>query len=244
MESLSARELLHAWELGHSRHPVEQSLLLLGAVRPDLDREALSSLTLSERDRLLFRLREQMFGTSFAAVSLCPECGERVELAFRTADVLHDQLGSIPEPIDFQVDGYALRVRRLNSVDLASAAGLHDLDAARYFLIERSIISAEQDGRSVHVSDLPSRVMNFISEQMAEVDAAANIQLRVTCSACAHSWNETLNITTFLWTEIEGWAYRTLRDVHQLASTYGWSESEILAMSAWRRHCYLRLIGK
>src|SRR5262252_635429 len=95
MESLSARELLRAWEQGQSRLPAEQALLLLGAARPDLGREALSSLTIGERDRLLFRLREQMFGSSLMAVAVCPECGERVEFAFRTADVTRNP--PIPE---------------------------------------------------------------------------------------------------------------------------------------------------
>jgi hypothetical protein len=121
---------------------------------------------------------------------------------------------------------------------------VQELETARTFLIQRSIISAEQNGRPIAFSDLPPHIIDFISEQMADADAAANIQLRVTCAACAHAWSEILNITTFLWTEIESWAYRTLHEVHRLASTYGWSETDILSMSAWRRHCYLRLIGK
>jgi hypothetical protein len=244
MESLSARELLRAWEQGHSRRPAEQALLLLGAARPDLGHEALWSLTIGERDRLLFRLREQMFGSSLDAVAVCPECGDRVEFAFRTADVIRNPLNSQAEPLDFQLNGYAFKARLLTCSDLADAAVLQELAAARDFLIERSIISVERDGQPVSFSELPPHAIDFISEHMAEADAFANIQLQVTCAACTHTWNEVLNITTFLWTEIEGWAYRTLHEVHRLASEYGWRESEILGMTAWRRHCYLRLIGK
>jgi hypothetical protein len=33
-----------------------------------------------------------------------------------------------------------------------------------------------------------------------------------------------------------------LRDVHELASAYGWRESEILALSPQRRQAYLELV--
>jgi hypothetical protein len=34
-----------------------------------------------------------------------------------------------------------------------------------------------------------------------------------------------------------------MRDVHQLASAYGWSEHDILTMSAGRRQLYLELVA-
>ena len=42
--------------------------------------------------------------------------------------------------------------------------------------------------------------------------------------------------------EIHAWAKRTLREVHTLASAYGWSEREILSMSAVRRALYLEMV--
>jgi hypothetical protein len=46
-----------------------------------------------------------------------------------------------------------------------------------------------------------------------------------------------------LWREIESMAGRLLRDVHALASAYGWHEKDILALSPVRRQFYLTLIG-
>jgi hypothetical protein len=51
------------------------------------------------------------------------------------------------------------------------------------------------------------------------------------------------DIVSHLWTELDAWARRMLREVHALAATYGWSEAEILRMSATRRRAYLDLIG-
>ena len=48
---------------------------------------------------------------------------------------------------------------------------------------------------------------------------------------------------SFLWTEIEAWAWRMLSDVHTLARAYGWGERDILALSPTRRQFYLEMGG-
>jgi hypothetical protein len=50
-------------------------------------------------------------------------------------------------------------------------------------------------------------------------------------------------VVSFFWMEVESWAYRILRQVHALASAYGWSEGDILAMSPWRRQFYLEMVS-
>jgi len=47
----------------------------------------------------------------------------------------------------------------------------------------------------------------------------------------------------FLWTEITSQARRLLHEVHLLATTYGWHEADILAMSAIRRQYYLEMVA-
>jgi hypothetical protein len=58
-----------------------------------------------------------------------------------------------------------------------------------------------------------------------------------------HSWDVLFDIVSFFWAEIGAWAQRLLREVHALASAYGWREADILALSAWRRRQYLDLAG-
>jgi hypothetical protein len=50
-------------------------------------------------------------------------------------------------------------------------------------------------------------------------------------------------VVAYFWSEINAWAYRLLGEVHSLASAYGWREEDILAMSPWRRHVYLEMVG-
>jgi hypothetical protein len=65
----------------------------------------------------------------------------------------------------------------------------------------------------------------------------------LTCPQCAHQWQAPLDIVSFLWSEVHAWAIRLLREIHELASAYGWSEAEILALSPWRRRAYLELVN-
>jgi hypothetical protein len=51
------------------------------------------------------------------------------------------------------------------------------------------------------------------------------------------------DIASYFWDEINAWANRILREVHILASRYGWSERDILALSPWRRQFYLDMVN-
>jgi hypothetical protein len=45
-----------------------------------------------------------------------------------------------------------------------------------------------------------------------------------------------------VWRELDDWAQRTLREIHVIAGAYGWSEDEILQLSARRRQMYVEMI--
>ena len=63
------------------------------------------------------------------------------------------------------------------------------------------------------------------------------------CADCGHRWVSAFDIVSFLWSEIDNWAKRLLREVCALATALGWREADILAMSAQRRQLYLQIIG-
>jgi hypothetical protein len=90
---------------------------------------------------------------------------------------------------------------------------------------------------------LPDGAVSAIVTQMAHCDPRANIELALECPACRHEWLALLNVVSFFWKEIEAWSRRTLAEVHALASAYGWTEAEILALSPWRRQVYLEMLS-
>ena len=78
---------------------------------------------------------------------------------------------------------------------------------------------------------------------MARADPQADVTFSITCPACGHAWQAIFDIVSFFWREVNAWSYRLLYEVHLLASAYGWREADILAMSPWRRQCYLEMTG-
>jgi hypothetical protein len=79
---------------------------------------------------------------------------------------------------------------------------------------------------------------------MSELDPQGDVQIALNCTQCSHRWDAPLDIASFVWSEIHAWVVRLLNEVHALALAYGWRESDILAMSPWRRQAYLELIGQ
>ncbi|MGY3682722.1 hypothetical protein [Streptomyces sp. TE33382] len=88
---------------------------------------------------------------------------------------------------------------------------------------------------------LPERVEQLIAEKAAEADPTAEVTLNVVCPECGSATVAELDISFYLWTELDNWARDLLLDVHLLATAYGWSEPEILALSPLRRRYYLEL---
>jgi hypothetical protein len=78
---------------------------------------------------------------------------------------------------------------------------------------------------------------------VAQADPDADLQLDAPCPACGHHTSAVVDAASFLWAELDAWARGTLVEVHLLASTYGWTEPEVLSLSPRRRRHYLELAG-
>ncbi|WP_051722444.1 hypothetical protein [Streptomyces albus] len=117
--------------------------------------------------------------------------------------------------------------------------------AARRVLLARCTVSAARNGEPVAADRLPDvlpeRVRRRIAEAAERADPAAEVTLRVACPECGEATPAELDIASYLWTELDSWARDLLLDVHLLATAYGWSEPEILALSPLRRRYYLEL---
>jgi len=246
VRALTAPELLRAWEEGRGRPLVERALLLLSYACPDESRESLLALPIGRRDARLLWLRSWTFGPLFTALVRCPACGERVELSFSARDLLGDGDAS-PDGTEHTLaqDGWEVAFRLPNSADLLSLAekssGEGAADPERR-LLERCLLRARRKGRSRPVRRLPARVLNAVAQRMEECDPQADMHTDLACPGCGHTWTAVFDIVSYFWAEIESWAVRTLRDVHVLASAYGWREGEILALSPTRRQLYLQMV--
>lgn len=240
MLALNASSLLTAWEQGVSQHPLQRAVKLLALAWPQRTIDEWARVSIGERDRQLLQLRDELFGSKFEAVATCPNCGERLELAFGKQDLLAQGSPKNNEWQQLECAGFEVSYRLPTSADLLEVT--NNPSQAHELLLERCV-EARADGVAVSASALPSAAVKLLGEKMAEADPQAEVQILLDCAACSHQWTTVFDILSYLWGEIDDWAQRLLNDVHALASVYGWSERDILSMSATRRRLYLELAG-
>ncbi|MEQ1903086.1 MAG: hypothetical protein ABL888_02725 [Pirellulaceae bacterium] len=242
MPALSATKLLAAWEQGYSQPPFQRALTLLTLVSENASIEQLAALSVGQRDAHLLMLRERAFGPRMTGHATCPACAQTLELDFSVADIRANDAAQSTSPGTLIHADYEVRFRLPNSFDLASLTPDEDVSANRAQLIRQCVFGVQRNGMEIPVEQLPAEVVDAMSQQMADADPQADVQLAMTCPQCDHRWNAPLDILSFLWTEIQVWAKRLMREIHALAMVYGWREADILALSPWRRQVYLEMI--
>lgn len=240
MLSPSVAELLQAWERGLAQPGYERALLLLAAAMPDHSPQELAEWSLGRRDAYLLGLREALFGTRLVSVTNCPQCRARLELEFTTTDIQAPFAQDKEMETRFATaDGdYVIRFRLPNTSDLRALAVLPDRDQ----LLWSCLLESKRNQQTCSTQSLSPEVRAEIIRQMEAADPQANVQLELRCVECETEWPAAFDILSFLWEELDRWALRTLREVHVLASAYGWSEAEILALSPQRRQRYLEMV--
>lgn len=232
---------------------------LLTTACPDVSVDMLTQLSIGQRDTMLLTLREWTFGSQLASQTACPNCGEPLELNFNVADVcmVSPQLEPV-EKFSLSLAEYQVSFRLPNSLDLMAicaspcgeatptqqrfATAIHKQpETAQQVLLDRCILAAACNSENLSLNQLPSNIIDAVIAEMTQVDPQANVPLDTSCPACGHEWQLVFDIVSFFWSEINAWAVRILREVHTLAATYGWRETDILTMSPRRRQLYLEM---
>ncbi|MFI1393596.1 hypothetical protein [Streptomyces sp. NPDC020681] len=237
-------ELLATWETGLTQHESARSLLLHRAARPGTGADELLSMPVGEREADLFALRRALFGERMQVRVECTACGEAMEFDL-DATALGTGTRTPDGPLRVAEDEWEVQFRLPTVADLAAAGTAADPAEARRMLIARCTVSALRGSEAVPperlAALLPERVQQRLAETAAQADPAADVTLSVGCPECGEATPAELDITSYLWTELDTWARDLMLDVHLLATAYGWSEPEILALSPLRRRYYLEL---
>ena len=236
MLALRQADFLALWESGRALHPLDQGLLTVHAAFSDTQHDRAADWPIGRRNRALAELRLAWFGPALRGWTSCRQCAEKLEFELDGRALAESELPQYSEPII--VNGRAFRLP--TSRDLAQLAAEQEPIAAAMLLLERCRL-ADQD-RAVPATGWTDEDNDAVGEKMALADPLAEIMLHFDCPACGASFQESLDLSTFLWAEIEARAQRLLLEVHTLAAAYGWSEAEILSLNATRREFYLEMV--
>jgi hypothetical protein len=234
MNALSANNLLQVWEKGYSLHLIDRALLLLGTAESEYTYDKLADWTIGQRDGAILRLRMATFGAQFNAYLDCPVCKARLEFGF---DGRAFQSLCRSELLNIEVNGYCFRLP--TSKDLVQIVHEKDPIAAMRQLLTLCCVQADAEFEP----NWTDNELQEIESRLAKADPQADIELDLACEVCGHKWQTAFDIASFFWEEIEARAKQLLQEIHQLASAYGWTEQQILALSDTRRSAYLEMVG-
>ncbi|RJO70868.1 hypothetical protein D5S18_27175 [Nocardia panacis] len=187
---------------------------LVLAVAGGADPRTVADLPVGRRDEFVMALRERWFGAGFDCVVDCPECAAELELGLRPEDIRRETPSAVVDSA-----GY----RAITSRDLLAAARAED---PRRELLSRCV---PEGGDGV--------------EMLAALDPQADVLVELDCAVCGFAWSAPFDIGGYLWAEMDADARRLLSEVHVLASAYGWSEAEVLAVGPARRRRYLEMVA-
>ncbi|HEY5786434.1 MAG TPA: hypothetical protein VIT65_16830 [Microlunatus sp.] len=221
--------MLATWETGCRQSPQERAATLLAYVTGD-DLDVARNTDVGTRNVLLARFLTALTQDSLDFCATC-RCGERLDVALDL-----DMIAGWPthEPgfrLTLQPRDQAPIIRLPTSADLAALEGLGH-EEARGRLMARCA-----DGR------VTTEVAALIDEALEAACPAAAIGAMVACPTCGSEWEATVDLPALLWAELQYRARALLREVHELALAYGWTETEILALPARRRANYLQLVS-
>jgi hypothetical protein len=236
--TIAAHQLLDAWERALGQPAPTRVVPLLAAATGTPAADVLQ-WSIAHRDAVLFGLREALFGARAEAVQPCPGCQQELEFEVDLRPLRPEPRGEAATSSEVFVDGRRVRYRPPNTADLEAAAVLEDAAGARDALLARCIESVTPEGPESQ-SSVSSEIVRLLSESEADAEA----RLSLVCPVCQHAWQAPFDIAAFLWSEVDDWAWRTLRQVHRLARAYAWTEPEVLSLSPSRRQIYLDLLDE
>jgi len=230
---IDAPDLLALWERGVSRHALDRSALLCARARPELPVESIADLPLGEVTASTLRLRSAWFGERINAHVDCERCKERLQLNVEVGELLQPSA-----PVAHVVDTAGDRCRPLSLRDLAAVARERDPELAVRLLLTR----CRQEPASQEAAAVSEMNLGEIENSLEAADPNADLAFDVRCAVCGHVSTAQLDAAALLWDEIDAHARALLTEVHLLARAYGWTESEVLALSAARRASYLSMV--
>ena len=205
------------------------------AVSPDRVRD----LNVGDRQYLMRRLAVHIDDQVTWLTATCGECGEPFDVSLRYAELPVKPAGDeFPETIVDSSLG-RLHVRVPTGADQEIIAAIADDREAMWVLLEQ-LLSHEHSRLAVDPRQLGEEEITAIETVVENLCPEIATHLTTNCPHCDNA----NHVSIHPYTIFERSLNNVYGDVHILATTYHWSEEEILALTRSRRHTYLSMIDR
>lgn len=185
--------------------------------------------------RLLART-ETLDALALSAYCVQPACGERFEFALplHALPAINEGFDDA-DPITLRLDGQrALRVRRPTGDDLLRwrDARPASREEALRLMLDALVLEGEVAPHDAHA----------VSASIAAADPLVDFRALAHCPACGAVNDVPVDLEALALARLRTHQQALLREVHQFASHYGWTEAQVLAIPPARRARYRKLI--
>jgi hypothetical protein len=201
------------------------------------DRVEVEDLAAADRDRLLAAVYGAAFGNIIQSTEYCSACGERFDVRFpiedlasavdRAADARAARL--LPDGVFETAAG--LRFRLPSARDEMAAAELPERQAAE-FLASRCVVESPEGLEAAQA----------VEEAIEDAAPLIDLDIKTSCPECGAAQAVHFDIQFYLLRALEMERPRMLREIHRIATAYGWSLAEILSLRRSERRTLSELI--
>lgn len=227
--------LLRAWEAGSPCPPPARAAVLAHVSGATSTLEEALDLGVGELAAALAQIHLRQFGRVAQGTITCHGCDEVLDVEVPMTGFAEPASVGAATTVTTP-SGHRLLVRVPSTRDLLATANAADVVAA---LTARCVHEASDPDQHPQPLDPPEQAV--VDDALESLAGGAATAVRAECPSCATPLRAPVDIAAFVWAGIEREAPTVLSDVALLARRFGWSEHEILELSAQRREAYLTL---
>ena len=208
-----------------------------------LQRKDLVKLPACDRDRLLAAIYSRIYGGRVDSSTICAACHEAFDLNFKLADLMDTLAASTDaEHIQAQPDGSYLLpggvcFRLPTAEDELAVASMSGKDAETR-LLERCLPAPDVREGETDGEDF----LTNIQSAMEALAPLADTELDARCPECSHLQQVHFDLQHYLLQALCNDRSQLMRDLHMLASAYGWGVNEILGLARSQRKLLVAMV--
>lgn len=210
--------------------------LLSSALTQEAERLCAVDLAAADRDRMLAIVYERAFGDRIESTLTCTRCTQPVDLHFS----LRQLTASLNDPCG--VEGLrplgSARFEAVGGARFRVPTGRDELDAADF---EQNEAESLLLNRCAEGGAWPGGAGAF-QEMLDEVAPLIDLELTASCAECGYPHTIQFDIQSYLLGALLGERSRLIREIHRVATAYGWCLDDILSLTRSERRQLVELI--
>jgi hypothetical protein len=208
--------------------------------------ETVAGLAVADRQYLMAMLAVELGREQLWYIAECRGCGQRFDFSLRFLDLPVKEAGEGYPFAEVATSLGSYRFRVATGSDQELLAAQVDAGDSLRLLVAGCMVAAPEGGGKIDSSHqwaqaLTDDDINRIETALEAVAPEMAVAVQTVCPGCGN--HQTIEIDPYgVFVSLSG--TDLLHEVHLLASTYHWSERDILELSHKRRRRYLELIDQ